>query len=159
MKMNTMLFFVRTFKGCNMHIKTFSKSIIAAAFGCTIAFSSLAEVVLVVHPNNDVALDKKAIKRIFLGKSNKFSNGSEAIPINQIPGSTVRNSFDSDILGRSSSQVSAYWSKLVFTGKGIPPKEVDNDAAVISLVADNQSAVGYVDSSAVTEAVKAIPLN
>ncbi|MCF2948754.1 phosphate ABC transporter substrate-binding protein [Paraglaciecola aquimarina] len=142
-----------------MHIKTFYKSVIATTLGCSIAFSSLAEVVLVVHPSNDAALDKKTVQRIFLGKSNKFSNGKEAIPINQVPSSATRGSFDSDTLGRSSSQVSAYWSKLVFTGKGIPPKEVDNDAAVIAVIADNQNAVGYVDSGAVTGAVKAIPLN
>ncbi|MGJ8679320.1 phosphate ABC transporter substrate-binding protein [Paraglaciecola sp.] len=142
-----------------MHTKTLYKSVIGIAIGCSIAFSSLAEIVVVVHPSNDAALDKKSVQRIFLGKSNKFSGGKEAIPINQVPSSSTRNSFDSDTLGRSSSQVSAYWSKLVFTGKGIPPKEVDNDAAVISVIADNQNAIGYVDSAAVTGAVKAIPLN
>lgn len=159
MKMNSMLFFIKTFKGCNMHIKTFSKSVIAAALGCSFTFSSVAEVVLVVHPSNDAALTPKTVQRIFLGKTNKFPGGKEALPINQAPGSAVRNSFDSDTLGRNSSQVSAYWSKLVFTGKGIPPKEVDNDAAVIEIIAANQNAVGYVDSSSVTDAVKSIPLN
>jgi hypothetical protein len=76
-----------------------------------------------------------------------------------VPDSASRATFDTTTLERSSSQVAAYWSKLVFTGKGIPPKEVNNDAEVIAIVADNQNAVGYVDSSAVTGAVKAIPLN
>jgi len=62
------------------------------------------------------------------------------------------------LLGRSSSQVSAYWSKLVFTGKGIPPKEVSNDAQVIDLVAKNPSVIGYIDKASVTDAVKEIEL-
>ncbi|MDU0353441.1 phosphate ABC transporter substrate-binding protein [Paraglaciecola aquimarina] len=142
-----------------MNIKTLYQSAIATTLGCTLAFSSLAEVVLVVHPNNDSSLDTKMVKRIFLGKASKFSNGNEATPVNQLPSSASRVSFDSDTLGRSSSQVSAYWSKLVFTGKGIPPEELENDAAVIAFVASNENAVGYVNSSAVTSSVKAIPLN
>jgi hypothetical protein len=63
------------------------------------------------------------------------------------------------VLGRSTSQISAYWSKQVFTGKGIPPKEVQDDSAVISLISNNKDAIGYVDKTAVTGAVKVVPVN
>lgn len=141
-----------------MVIKCFRNLSITAAL-CLLVSVARAEVVVVVHPGNDAALDAKSIQRIFLGKEKKFSNGKEAIPINQEARTASRNSFDTDTLGRSSSQVSAYWSKLVFTGKGIPPKEVTDDAAVIELVSGNPDAIGYVDSSAVTGSVKAISLN
>jgi ABC-type phosphate transport system substrate-binding protein len=139
-----------------MNIKTFSKTLIGIAVGCSISFFSLADVVLIVHPSNDVALDTKEVKRIFLGKEKKFSNGKAALPINQVPSSGARGSFDTDTLGRSSTQIAAYWSKLVFTGKGIPPKELDNDAAVLAIVADDANAIGYVDSASVSDAVKVI---
>ncbi|WP_340680267.1 phosphate ABC transporter substrate-binding protein [Paraglaciecola sp.] len=142
-----------------MHVKTLRTGLISAFMGCSMSFVANAELVLVVHPTNDASIDAKAAQRIFLGKESKFSNGKEAIPINQAPDSPNRSSFDSDTLGRSSTQVAAYWSKLVFTGKGIPPKEVGTDSEVIAMVADNQNAIGYVDSASVTGAVKAIPLN
>jgi ABC-type phosphate transport system substrate-binding protein len=142
-----------------MNIKTFSKTLTGIAVGCSISLFSFAEVVLVVHPSNDAALSKKAVQRIFLGKEKKFSNGKEVLPVNQIPSSVARSSFDTDTLGRSSTQIAAYWSKLVFTGKGIPPKELDNDAAVIAIVADNQNAIGYVNSASISDAVKVIALN
>lgn len=138
--------------------KFIRKSLLAAAFGA-IASSAWADVVVVVHPSNSAAIDATQIQRIFLGKEKKFSDGKEAIPINSVASYPSREQFDSNVLERSSSQVSAYWSKLVFTGKGIPPKEVENDAAVIAIVANNQNAVGYVDSAAVTGDVKVIPLN
>jgi hypothetical protein len=69
------------------------------------------------------------------------------------------NEIQVNIVGRSSTQVSAYWSKLVFTGKGVPPKEVADDAAVIAAVAADASAIGYIDSSSVTGDVKALTLN
>ncbi|ABG38664.1 conserved hypothetical protein [Paraglaciecola sp. T6c] len=121
--------------------------------------SVFAEVVVIVHPSNSASIDAKTTQRIFLGKEKKFSSGEQATPINQAAGTASRNSFDNDTLGRNSAQVSAYWSKLVFTGKGIPPKEVANDGEVIAIVAANPNAIGYVDSGSVDASVKAIPLN
>ena len=124
-----------------------------------LSFQALAETVVVVHPSNSTEIDTKQIQRIFLGKEKKFSDGSETIPVNQVSDSSVRSNFDTSVLGRSSSQVSAYWSKLVFTGKDVPPKEVENDAAVIALVAKNPSAIGYVNSTSVDDSVNVISIN
>ena len=124
-----------------------------------ITHSAMAELVVIVHPSNGDAINAKNVQRIFLGKEKKFPGGVKASPINQVSSAAARDQFDSNILGRSTTQVSAYWSKLVFTGKGIPPKEVDNDAAVVAAVAADASAIGYVDSSAVTGDVKALSIN
>ncbi len=142
-----------------MSINIYKKIGMMTFFYLAVMLSASAEVVLVTHSSNDATFDKKSVQRIFLGKAKKFSNGKEAIPINQVEGAAARNAFDSGILGRSSSQISAYWSKLVFTGKGIPPKEVESDADVINLISDNPSCIGYIDSSAVTDAVRVISLN
>nr|WP_136249642.1 phosphate ABC transporter substrate-binding protein [Ningiella ruwaisensis] len=125
-----------------------------------LAFASFvsAELTIIVNPANNSAIDDKTVQRIFLGKEKKFGDGTETIPVNQVADSAIRQSFDENVLGRSSSQVSAYWSKLVFTGKGIPPKEVTSDAEVIDLVSKNPSVIGYVDSASVTDAVKVVNL-
>lgn len=115
-----------------------------------------AEIAVVVHPSNASALSNDDIKRIFLGKMKSFPGGSSAIPLNQNSSSGVRKSFDSSALGKSASQIKAYWSKLVFSGKGNPPKEVANDQEVINLVKDNPAIIGYVDSSNVTGDVKVV---
>ena len=44
--------------------------------------------VVIVHPSNTASLDNKAISKIFLGKSKKFSDGSEAKPLNLESGDT-----------------------------------------------------------------------
>ncbi len=142
-----------------MKINSLLKIGIASALTLSATFLASAEVVVVVHPSNAAALDGTTIKRIYLGKSSTYSTGNEAIVINQVPDSTSRQAFDSEVLGRSTSQISAYWSKQVFTGKGIPPKEVQDDSAVISLISNNKDAIGYVDKTAVTGAVKVVPVN
>lgn len=142
-----------------MQIVKVRKALLVSLIGCFISSTALAEIVIIVHPNNDSVLDTKTVQRLFLGKAKKFPNGQEAIPINQSDSSSTRSTFDTNTLNRSSSQVSAYWSKLVFTGKGTPPKEVDDDNAVIDLVSKNQNAIGYIDSSTVNDTVKTIPIN
>lgn len=133
------------------------KVTLAATF-LLVASAALSEPVVIIHPNNASALDTKVIVKIFLGKEKKFSDGSETIPVNQNPGSQTRQDFDKNILGRSTTQVVANWSKLVFTGKGIPPKELESDAEVINLVSTNPSVIGYVDRTSVTDAVKIVEL-
>lgn len=122
------------------------------------AQAAMAQLVVVVNPSNNNALDAKKVQRIFLGKDKKFADGNETIAVNQVADAEIRQNFDKELLGRSSSQVSAYWSKLVFTGKGIPPKEVANDAEVVALVAQNPSVIGYIDKASATDAVKVIEL-
>ena len=86
----------------------------------------------------------------------KFSNGSSVIPINLASGDAVRTTFEKSAVGKSASQMKAYWSKLVFSGKGNPPQEVSNDAEAISLVTENPAVIGYIDASKVTDSVKVI---
>lgn len=135
----------------------FYKAFIGAAFLLLSNFA-FAEIVVIVHPSNNDALSAKNVQRIFLGKEKKFPSGGETVAVNQSNSSPARQAFDSDILGRTSSQVAAYWSKLVFTGKGVPPKEVDNDAAVIELISQNPSVIGYVNKASVTDSVKVVAL-
>ncbi|MFW8589955.1 phosphate ABC transporter substrate-binding protein [Glaciecola sp. 2405UD65-10] len=117
-----------------------------------------AEIVVVVHPSNSNAIDSKLVQRIYLGKEDKFADGTETIAVNQNVDTSIRQTFDESIVGRSSSQIAAYWSKLVFTGKGIPPKEVASDAEVIDLVSKNPNVIGYIDSASVTGDVKVVAL-
>ncbi|NCP66257.1 MAG: phosphate ABC transporter substrate-binding protein [Paraglaciecola sp.] len=139
--------------------KRIYKPLLAAVLLSSVSGIASAELVVIVHPSNAATIDSTQVQRIFLGKEKKFADGNEATPINTVASNASREQFDTKILERSSSQVAAYWSKLVFTGKGIPPKELENDAAVIATVAADASAIGYVDSAAVTGAVKVITLN
>ncbi|NQD38114.1 phosphate ABC transporter substrate-binding protein [Permianibacter sp. IMCC34836] len=115
-----------------------------------------AEVAVIVHPGNAAALSSDDIQKLFLGKIKSFPAGGEATPVNLKEGSAVREQFNQGLLGKSESQVKAYWSQLVFTGKGTPPKELDNDEAVKAFVASTPAGVGYIDASKVDGTVKVV---
>lgn len=120
------------------------------------SFTCIAEVAVIVHPSNNNALDEKTIKRIFLGKNKKFDNGNKIIPMNQNQGSEARTAFGKKVLGKSDSQLKAYWSKLIFTGKGTPPDEKSNDAEILKLVANTPDSIAYVDAASLDDSVKVV---
>ncbi|GEK09088.1 type 2 periplasmic-binding domain-containing protein [Pseudoalteromonas peptidolytica] len=130
------------------------KKLFLLALLCS-SYSTLA-VDVIVNPANNSALDENEIKQIFIGKAKSFSDGSKALPITQVDGSSVTDEFNEKVLNKSSSQLKAYWSKLVFTGKGTPPKEAADDAEVIKLVASNPNLIGFVSSGAADGSVKVV---
>jgi len=118
--------------------------------------SSNAEVSVVVHPENTSTFDKSIIKKIFLGKSKSFNNGRVAILLSPEEGDPARKVFNKKVLKKSTNQVNAYWSKMIFTGKGVPPQEMASASDIISAIAANKDAISYIDSTAVTSAVKVV---
>lgn len=115
-----------------------------------------AAISVVVHPSNQTSLTKEDLTRLYTGKLSSFTDGSSAVPVNLADSVPLRSQFDQKALGRSSSQVKAFWSKLVFTGKGTPPKEVASDSEVLALVANNPNIIGYVSADAVSDNVKVV---
>lgn len=120
------------------------------------AQSALAGVAVVVNSKSSVdGLSKEQVARIFLGKSKSFPNGNKATPIDQDSGGT-RDKFYSDAVKKTDSQVKAYWARLIFTGKGQPPRSVYDDREVINTLVSDPSAVGYIDESSVNSRVKVL---
>ncbi|MFY8273197.1 phosphate ABC transporter substrate-binding protein [Pseudoalteromonas sp. SSDWG2] len=119
-----------------------------------VSCSAAADISVITHPSNNGA-DEAVVKKLFLGKAKSFNDGSAASPVNQ-DANAVFDEFNDKVLGKSSSQLNAYWSKLVFTGKGTPPDKLANDQAVIDFVKANPGAIGYVSSASVTADVKVV---
>lgn len=121
------------------------------------AMSASADVVVVVSTKSAVTrLTVEQITRIFLGKTDAFPNGGNAVPVDQTEGNTIRDEFYSKVAKKSPSQVTAYWARIIFTGDGQPPKSLQGNVAVKKAVADNPHAIGYIDKSTVDSSVRVI---
>lgn len=119
------------------------------------SLSALADVSVIVNPGNSSAVSADMVKKIYLGKTKSFGNGVSVAPMNQ-DGTALADEFNDKVVGKSSSQLNAYWAKLVFTGKGTPPAKAPSDQAVIDFVASTSGAIGYVDSASVNDKVKVV---
>jgi ABC-type phosphate transport system substrate-binding protein len=116
-----------------------------------------ATVVTVVSAKSPItALSKAQVADIFLGKSNRFPDGAQATPIDQPESSRVREEFYSTVTGKTLAQLKAYWSKIIFTGRGQPPRIVSGGAELKSLLATNLLAIGYIDASQVDASVRVL---
>jgi len=129
---------------------TNGKLLLAAGFWLVSTSVFATEIVVIVNPKNPATrMFSEQAGQFFLGKSTLFT------PVEHTDG-PLRIEFYKKVLDKDSTQVKAIWSKLVFTGKGMAPKEQASSAEVKKAVAADVSAIGYIEKSAVDDTVKVI---
>lgn len=125
----------------------------------TPAASSAQEVVAVVSVKSPVtALNSTQLADIFLGRTSRFPDGTQAVPIDQTEDSPLREKFYTQFTGKSAAQVKAHWSKLIFTGRGQPPRQVASSAEAKKAIAENPNAIAYIDHKLVDDTVRVVAL-
>ena len=143
--------------GSSMSLKTrFAISLIGlgAAFGAGTAHADTVAVVSAKSPA--VALSKSQVVEIFLGKVNRFPDGSQAVPIDQPEGSPARDEFYVTFAGLPVAKLKAYWAKIIFTGRGQPPRTAADANEIRKLLAADPHVIAYVDRSAVDGSMKVL---
>ena len=70
--------------------------------------------------------------------------------------SAARRRFSEDVLGRTIEAVRRYWNQQVFSGRGVPPPQVDSEAAVVEYVLTHPGAIGYVTETTDVRGAKVI---
>jgi ABC-type phosphate transport system substrate-binding protein len=131
-------------------MKSIMTSLLLAALAAAALPASAETVVIVSQKNPATRMFSEQAAQFFLGKSAMFT------PIDQAEGSPIRAEFYHKVADKDPAQVKAIWSKLVFTGKGTPPKEYNSDAEVRKAVAADPKAIGYISKAAVDDTVKVI---
>jgi ABC-type phosphate transport system substrate-binding protein len=130
------------------------------ASACTLSLGigfARAEVVAVVSSKSPITtLTRTQVMDIFLGKRTRFPDGSAAIPIDLAEGSAARDEFYTRLAEMSAAQVKSFWSRIIFTGRGQPPKTVATDLEAKRLLAADPNAIGYIDKSLVDSSVRVV---
>jgi ABC-type phosphate transport system substrate-binding protein len=116
-----------------------------------------ADLVVVVSARSQVPpLDGGQVAAIFLGQSPRFPDGAQAVALDQPLGSPLRDTFYARVAAKTPALLKAHWSKMVFTGRGQPPREAPDSATVKQLVSANPSLIGYIERSALDASVRAV---
>ena len=132
-----------------------------AAFAASLLFfvfqTATAGVAVIGNPELSISsITSSQAADIFLGKMTKLPDGTPLTVIEHKDGDAVKEEFYDKVVGKSASQLKAYWAKLVFTGEGVPPKEYAGDKAVLQRVSNTPGAVGYVNDGSVDKSVKVL---
>lgn len=118
------------------------------------ALTVQAEDIVVIVNAAAKPVSKEQIADVYLGRSAVLT------PIDQTVGSSIYVEFYKKATGRDLAQIKAIWSRILFTGRGLPPKQLPDSTAVKKAVAANLNAVGYIEKSALDASVKvALPLD
>jgi ABC-type phosphate transport system substrate-binding protein len=117
------------------------------------------DVVAVVSAKSPLnSLASNQVADIFLGKTSRFPDGTLAVPIDLGEDSPAREKFYVQLTGKSPAQMKAHWSKIIFTGRGQPPRQVAGNAEARRAIAENPQAIGYIDANQVDSSVKVLAL-
>lgn len=118
---------------------------------------SPAKIAIVTHPGNTEAkLTIEQVQDIYLGRTTALPSGKRVVPVDQKDTSPSKMRFLELVLKREPGQVKAHWSKLIFSGQGVPPAVVGGDAEIKSWVARNPESLGYMDAAQVDGSVKVL---
>ena len=131
----------------------------AAVLPLALALPSIAsaELVVIVSARSPAqGLSSDQVAAIFLGQAGRFPDGQEALALDQRLGSQERNQFYQQVTGKTPALLKAHWSKMVFTGRGQPPREAADSASVRRMVAENPSMIGYIDRAALDASVRPV---
>ncbi len=114
------------------------------------------EMVVVVSKKSEVEnLKDKQIANIFLTRTNRFPSGKKAIPI-ELSNGHLRDVFYQQISGKSPTQLMAYWTTLIFSGKGKPPRGYGDLNALILRLQRNPNSISYLSQAQVTDDLKIV---
>lgn len=137
-------------------IRILWSALVGTALGLGASVSDARLVVIVSARSPLTALSENEVADIYLGRRSQLPGGGEVVPIDLADDAASRAMFYRIVCGKSPAQLRAYWSKLVFTGGGRPPREVADAEAMKRLVASGTNAIGYIDSSLLDASVKAV---
>jgi hypothetical protein len=111
-------------------------------------------IVVVARKNSAVPqLSRDEVAGLFLGKR-KFGDDVAIVPIDSKDGS-LRERFYLAVADMNGLRVKAYWSRIVFSGQGRPPREA-SAAEIGALLSTEPGLVTYLPASQLTADMKIV---
>lgn len=135
----------------------FTKAVPILSLCCFATLAAAEDIVVIVNPKNaSTALTADEVAEIFLGKTSRLPGGGAPAPADQAYGSPLREAFYQKATSKDAAQVKAVWSRIVFSGKGTPPKTLGSSEDVKKFVASDPNGIGYIEKSAADSSVKIV---
>jgi ABC-type phosphate transport system substrate-binding protein len=100
---------------------------------------------IIVNPANQIdSVDRSFLSNVYLKKVATWRNDWTVRPVQLSKRYPLRDQFTREILKKSPSQLRSYWNRQIFSGKAVPPPDLESQDEVITYVLANKGAIGYV---------------
>ena len=112
---------------------------------------------LIAHAGQaETKLPREFVADAFLKNVTRWGNDDAIRPVDQHADTLARKRFSELVLRRSVPAVKIYWQQRIFSGRGVPPPELDSDEAVVRYVESNPGALGYISGTAAVGKTKVL---
>ncbi|MCK0155156.1 hypothetical protein MWU49_15685 [Alcanivorax sp. S6407] len=115
-----------------------------------------AEVVVVVSMDSPVTgLSESQLRQLYLEGSGRV-DGISVRALDLPEGAKVREDFYQKAVGKTPAQMKGYWARMIFTGRGAPPRMVSGNRAMQVMLDNNPEMVGYLPANQVGDKLKVL---
>lgn len=87
-------------------------------------------------------IDRESAEQLYLGRLTTLPNG-RTVTLVDLPAGPIRDRFYLQLTRKNPSQIRAYWSRLVFTGRAQPPREATDANEARRIVLSTPGAIAY----------------
>lgn len=106
-----------------------------------------AEIVLVTAIDSTISeLSRDEAEQLYMGRRATVS-AHGALLLLDLPTGPIRDQFYYLLTGKNPSQIRAYWSRMVFTGRALPPTESADVSDAYRMLMENPNAIAYLPST------------
>lgn len=91
-------------------------------------------------------MTRNEVINIFFGRYRQFFNGREAQPVDLVDG-PARGQFYRRLVGKDLSEINAYWSRQVFSGRLQSLHKVESPEEAMKWVAANPCGIGFIETA------------
>ncbi|MZR62341.1 hypothetical protein [Alcanivorax sp. DP30] len=116
----------------------------------------MAEVVVVVGKDSPISsLSESQLRQLYLEGSGRIAGiGVKALDLPEED--RTRKAFYQGAVGKTPAQMKSYWARMIFTGRGAPPRMVSGNRAMQVMLESNPELIGYLPEDQVTSGLKVL---
>lgn len=116
----------------------------------------LAEVAVVVSKDSPIStISESRLRQLYLeGAGRVGGNSVKALDLPE--DDRARKEFYQGAVGKTPAQMKSYWARMIFTGRGAPPRMVSGVRAMQVMLENNPELIGYLPGGQVSSGLKVL---
>nr|WP_246264552.1 hypothetical protein [Aromatoleum toluvorans] len=107
----------------------------------------MAQIVIVAGAQSPLpVLTAAQVEQFYLGRAHTLADGV-VVTLADLPAGPARDEFYQLLTHKNPSQIRAHWSRMVFTGRALPPQEAGSVAQLRQWLASQPNLIGYMPAA------------
>ncbi|MGQ8366170.1 hypothetical protein [Glaciecola sp. 1036] len=122
-----------------------------------VAQSENDPLVVINHVDSPLkTLTKKQVVDIYMGRAIQLPTNERVLALDYEDSENLREAFYLQLIGMNTKRVNAYWSRLLFSGRALPPSRVVDLNSASELLTANLNAIAFTRKSDLPKGFKVL---